>query len=100
MTILIAKWMRHLRNIFLGARCSGPDRFLPSSAVKLPLEMGHGFVVSAVAGVLTGYRAVSCDILCNDVSLWSSAVNCMPVFLFVAVIFYWGCIQLGLSPSS
>ena len=28
--------------------------------------MGHGFVVSAVAGVLTGYLAVR-DILCNDV---------------------------------
>lgn len=80
MTILIAKWMRHLRNIFLVLDALGLIGFTIIGC-QIALEMGHGFVVSAVAGVLTGYRAVSYVIFCVMTCLWSSAVNCMPVFL-------------------
>jgi uncharacterized membrane protein YeiH len=59
--------------------------------------MGHGFVVSAVAGVLTGVSGgILRDILCNDVpfvfrrELYAS-------ISFVAVICYWVCQDLGLS---
>ncbi len=76
MTILIAKWMRHLRNIFLVLDALGLIGFTIIGC-QIALEMGHGFVVSAVAGVLTGVSGGSIS--------------------FVAVIFYWGCIQLGLS---
>ena len=80
MTILIAKWMRHLRNIFLVLDALGLIGFTIIGC-QIALEVGHGFVVSAVAGVLTG---VSGGELYASIS-------------FVAVIFYWGCIQLGLS---
>ncbi len=74
-TILIAKWMRHLRNIFLVLDALGLIGFTIIGC-QIALQMGHGFVVSAVAGVLTGVSGgILRDILCN--------VNCMPVSLLL-----------------
>ena len=96
MTILIAKWMRHLRNIFLVLDALGLIGFTIIGC-QIALEMGHGFVVSAVAGVLTGVSGgILRDILCNDVPLVFRR-ELYASISFVAVIFYWGCIQLGLS---
>ena len=48
---------------------------------QIALQMGHGFVVSAVAGVLTGYLAVFYVIFYVTMSRSFSAVNSMRVSL-------------------
>lgn len=52
-TIIIAKWMKHLHSIFLLLDALGLIGFTIIGC-QIALQMGHGFVVSAVAGVLTG----------------------------------------------
>ena len=56
-TIIIAKWMKHLRSVFLLLDAMGINGFTIIGC-QIALSMGHGFVVSAVAlGVLNqGYR--------------------------------------------
>lgn len=95
-TIIIAKWMRHLHSVFLLLDALGLIGFTIIGC-QIALEMGHGFVVSAVAGVLTGVSGgILRDILCNDVpfvfrrELYAS-------ISFVSVIFYWLCQQFSVS---
>ena len=95
-TIVIAKWMRHLHNIFLVLDALGLIGFTIIGC-QIALQMGHGFVVSAVAGVLTEFRVVFYVTSYVTMSRLFSAVSCMQVFLFVAVICYWVCLDLGLS---
>ena len=87
-TILIAKWMRHLRSIFLVLDALGLIGFTIIGC-QIALEMGHGFVVSAVGGILR-------DILCNDVPLVFRR-ELYASISFVSVICYWLCINIGLS---
>ena len=95
-TILIAKWMRHLRNIFLVLDALGLIGFTIIGC-QISLEMGHGFVVSSVAGVLTGVSGgILRDILCNDVPLVFRR-ELYASIAFVSVIFYWLCSYYGLS---
>ncbi len=95
-TILIAKWMRHLRSIFLVLDALGLIGFTIIGC-QIALEMGHGFVVSAVAGVLTGVSGgILRDILCNDVPLVFRR-ELYASISFVSVICYWLCIEIGLS---
>lgn len=95
-TILIAKWMRHLRNIFLLLDALGLIGFTIIGC-QIALQMGHGFVVSAVAGVLTGVSGgILRDILCNDVPLVFRR-ELYASISFVAVICYWLCLQIGMS---
>ncbi|WP_171404975.1 trimeric intracellular cation channel family protein, partial [Acinetobacter baumannii] len=64
---------------------------------QIALQMGHGFVVSAVAGVLTGVSGgILRDILCNDVPLVFRR-ELYASISFVAVICYWLCLQIGMS---
>ena len=94
-TIIIAKWMRHLRNIFLVLDALGLIGFTIIGC-QIALSMGHGFVVSAVAGVLTGVSGgILRDILCNDVPLVFRR-ELYASISFVAVICYWVCLELGL----
>lgn len=95
-TILIAKWMRHLRNIFLILDALGLIGFTIIGC-QIALQMGHGFVVSAVAGVLTGVSGgILRDILCNDVPLVFRR-ELYASISFVAVICYWLCLNIGMS---
>ena len=95
-TILIAKWMRHLRNIFLVLDALGLIGFTIIGC-QISLEMGHGFMVSSVAGVLTGVSGgILRDILCNDVPLVFRR-ELYASIAFVSVIFYWLCSYYGLS---
>lgn len=95
-TIVIAKWMKHLRSVFLLLDALGLIGFTIIGC-QIALEMGHGFVVSAVAGVLTGVSGgILRDILCNDVPLVFRR-ELYASIAFVSVMFYWGCSMLGLS---
>lgn len=95
-TIFIAKWMRQLRSIFLLLDALGLIGFTIIGC-QIAMQMGQGFVVSAVAGVLTGVSGgILRDILCNDVPLVFRR-ELYASIAFVAVIFYWGCSTLGLS---
>ena len=95
-TILIAKWMRHLRNIFLLLDALGLIGFTIIGC-QIALQMGHGFIVSAVAGVLTGVSGgILRDILCNDVPLVFRR-ELYASISFVAVICYWVCLEIGMS---
>ncbi|MCJ8162496.1 trimeric intracellular cation channel family protein [Acinetobacter zhairhuonensis] len=95
-TILIAKWMRHLRNIFLILDALGLIGFTIIGC-QIALSMGHGFVVSAVAGIMTGVSGgILRDILCNDVPLVFRR-ELYASISFVAVICYWVCQEIGLS---
>ena len=88
--------MRHLRNIFLVLDALGLIGFTIIGC-QIALQMGHGFVVSAVAGVLTGVSGgILRDILCNDVPLVFRR-ELYASISFVAVICYWSCLNLGLS---
>jgi uncharacterized membrane protein YeiH len=95
-TIFIAKWMRHLRSIFLLLDALGLIGFTIIGC-QIAMQMGQGFVVAAVAGVLTGVSGgILRDILCNDVPLVFRR-ELYASIAFVAVIFYWVCIKLGFS---
>ena len=95
-TIFIAKWMRHLRSVFLLLDALGLIGFTIIGC-QIAIQMEQGFVVCAVAGVLTGVSGgILRDILCNDVPLVFRRELYASVS-FVAVIFYWGCIQVGFS---
>lgn len=95
-TIIIAKWMKHLRNIFLILDALGLIGFTIIGC-QIALEMGHGFVVSAVAGVLTGVSGgILRDILCNDVPLVFRR-ELYASISFVSVICYWTCTTVGMS---
>ncbi len=95
-TILIAKWMRHLHNIFLVLDALGLIGFTIIGC-QIALSMGHGFVVSAVAGIMTGVSGgILRDILCNDIPLVFRR-ELYASISFVAVICYWVCQEIGLS---
>ena len=95
-TIMIAKWMRHLRSVFLLLDALGLIGFTIIGC-QIALEMGHGFVISAVAGILTGVSGgILRDILCNDVPLVFRR-ELYASISFVAVICYWVCLKIGLS---
>lgn len=95
-TIVIAKWMKHLRSIFLLLDAMGLIGFTIIGC-QIALEMGHGFVISAVAGILTGVSGgILRDILCNDVPLVFRR-ELYASISFVAVIFYWLCLAFGLQ---
>ncbi|MBP6274564.1 MAG: trimeric intracellular cation channel family protein, partial [Acinetobacter sp.] len=90
-TIIIAKWMKHLRSVFLLLDAMGLIGFTIIGC-QIALSMGHGFVVSAVAGVLTGVSGgILRDILCNDVPLVFRR-ELYASISFVAVICYWVCL--------
>lgn len=92
-TIVIAKWMRHLRNIFLILDALGLIGFTIIGC-QIALQMGHGVVVCAVAGVLTGVSGgILRDILCNDVPLVFRRELYASISL-VAVMCYWSCLNL------
>ena len=94
-TIVIAKWMRQLRNVFLVLDALGLIGFTIIGC-QIALSMGHGFVVSAVAGVLTGVSGgILRDILCNDVPLIFRR-ELYASISFVSVICYWVCLEIGL----
>ena len=63
-----------------GARCFRPNGFTIIGC-QIALQMGHGFVVSAVAGVLTGVSGGIYVTSYVTTSRLSSAVSCMRVFL-------------------
>lgn len=89
-TILIAKWMKHLRSIFLLLDAMGLIGFTIIGC-QVAINMGHGFVVTSVAGILTGVSGgILRDILCNDVPLVFRR-ELYASISFVAVIFYWVC---------
>ncbi|MCH4248413.1 trimeric intracellular cation channel family protein [Acinetobacter populi] len=89
-TIIIAKWMKHLRNIFLLLDALGLIGFTIIGC-QIAIQMGHGFVVAAVAGVLTGVSGgILRDILCNDVPLVFRR-ELYASISFAAVVFYWIC---------
>ena len=91
-TIVIAKWMRQLRNVFLVLDALGLIGFTIIGC-QIALDMGHGFVVSAVAGVLTGVSGgILRDILCNDVPLVFRR-ELYASISFAAVVFYWVCLH-------
>ena len=91
-TIMIAKWMRHLRNIFLLLDALGLIAF-SIIGCQIAIQMGHGFVIAGVAGVLTGVSGgILRDILCNDVPLVFRR-ELYASIAFVAVVFYWLCMQ-------
>ncbi|MEB3766910.1 trimeric intracellular cation channel family protein [Acinetobacter sp. MD2] len=95
-TILIAKWMKHLHSIFLLLDALGLIGFTIIGC-QIALQMGHGFVVASVAGVLTGVSGgILRDILCNDIPLVFRR-ELYASISFVAVICYWVCIHVGLA---
>ncbi|GAB3054711.1 trimeric intracellular cation channel family protein [Acinetobacter apis] len=93
-TMLIANWMKQLRAMFLLLDALGLIGFTIIGC-QIAIHLGHGFVISAVAGVLTGVSGgILRDILCNDIPLVFRR-ELYASISFVAVICYWVCIQLG-----
>lgn len=91
-TIIIAKWMKHLRNMFLLLDALGLICFTIIGC-QIAIEMGHGFVVASIAGVLTGVSGgILRDILCNDVPLVFRR-ELYASISFAAVVFYWLCMH-------
>lgn len=95
-TIVIAKWMKHMHRMFLLLDALGLIGFTIIGC-QIAIEMGHGFVVAGVAGVLTGVSGgILRDILCNDVPLIFRR-ELYASISFVAVVFYWSCMNLGVN---
>ena len=85
-------WVKHPEYLVLTC-CAA---FVTIIGCQIALSMGHGFVVSAVAGVLTGVSGgILRDILCNDVPLVFRR-ELYASISFVAVICYWVCLEVGL----
>jgi len=69
MTILLAPLMRHLRSLFLVLDALGLVAFTVIGCTTA-LDMGHGLVIAAVSGVITGvFGGILRDIFCNDIPL-------------------------------
>lgn len=95
-TIVIAKWMKHMHRMFLLLDALGLIGFTIIGC-QIAIEMGHGFVISGIAGVLTGVSGgILRDILCNDVPLVFRR-ELYASISFVAVVFYWACWKLGVN---
>ncbi len=96
LTIFIAKWMKHLRSVFLLLDALGLIAFTIIGC-QIAIQMGHGFVVASVAGVLTGVSGgILRDILCNDIPLVFRR-ELYASISFVAVVCYWLCNILNLT---
>ncbi|MNF85926.1 hypothetical protein D3C84_683450 [compost metagenome] len=68
-TVIIARWMRHLRSLFLVLDAVGLVAFTLIGCMTA-LEMGHGMLVASVSGVITGvFGGILRDIFCNDIPL-------------------------------
>jgi uncharacterized membrane protein YeiH len=68
-TIFVAKWMKHLRNLFLALDALGLICFTLIGC-QVALAMQHSYVIAAVSGVITGvFGGILRDTLCNDVPL-------------------------------
>lgn len=68
-TILVAKWMKHLRNLFLALDALGLIAFTLIGC-QVALSMQHSYTIAAVCGVITGvFGGILRDTLCNDVPL-------------------------------
>jgi uncharacterized membrane protein YeiH len=52
-TVFTARWMRHLRSLFLVLDAVGLVAFTLIGCMTA-LEMGHGMLVASVSGVITG----------------------------------------------
>ena len=95
-TILIAKWMKHMRSMFLLLDALGLIGFTIIGC-QIAIEMGHGFVIAGIAGVLTGVSGgIIRDILCNDVPLVFRR-ELYASISFVAVVFYWTCLNSNVN---
>lgn len=95
-TMLTAKWMKHLRSIFLLLDALGLIGFTIIGC-QIAIHLGHGFVVSAVAGMMTGVSGgILRDILCNDIPLIFRR-ELYASLSFVSVICYWVCLSIGVS---
>jgi len=68
-TVFTARWMRHLRSLFLVLDAVGLVAFTLIGCMTA-LEMGHGMLVASVSGVITGvFGGILRDIFCNDIPL-------------------------------
>ncbi len=68
-TILVAKWMKHLRSLFLALDALGLICFTIIGC-QVALEMQHSYIIAVVCGVITGvFGGILRDTLCNDVPL-------------------------------
>jgi uncharacterized membrane protein YeiH len=68
-TVFTARWMRHLRSLFLVLDAMGLVAFTLIGCITA-LEMGHGMLVASVSGVITGvFGGILRDIFCNDIPL-------------------------------
>lgn len=95
-TIVIAKWMKHMRSMFLLLDALGLIGFTIIGC-QIAIDMGQGFVVAGVAGVLTGVSGgILRDILCNDVPLIFRR-ELYASISFVAVVFYWTCLNFNVN---
>ena len=60
-TVFTARWMRHLRSLFLVLDAVGLVAFTLIGCMTA-LEMGHGMLVASVSGVITGVFGGICAI--------------------------------------
>ena len=68
-TVFTARWMRHLRSLFLVLDAMGLVAFTLIGCI-IALEMGYGMLVASVSGVITGvFGGILRDIFCNDIPL-------------------------------
>ena len=69
LTVILARWMRHLRSLFLVLDAVGLVAFTLIGCMTTQ-EMGHGMLVASGSGVITGgFGGLLRDIFCNDIPL-------------------------------
>ena len=69
LTVFTARWMRHLRSLFLVLDALGLVAFTVIGCMTA-LDMGLSMMVAAVSGVITGvFGGILRDIFCNDIPL-------------------------------
>ncbi|SFH99370.1 Uncharacterized membrane protein YeiH [Pseudomonas guineae] len=95
-TVFVAPLMRHLRSLFLVLDAMGLVAFTLIGC-QIALDMGHGPLIAAVSGVITGvFGGILRDIFCNDVPLIFRRELYASVSFACAWCFL-GCVYLGLA---
>lgn len=96
LTILLARYMKYLKSIFLILDAIGLVSFA-LGATLIALDLGHGMTMACVAAVATGaFGGVIRDILCNRIPLAFQHELYASIAIVIAMV-YVGLVKIGVN---
>lgn len=87
-TVILARWMRHFKRIFLFLDAVGLVAFTIIGC-QIAMQVQNSYVIGAISGVITGvFGGILRDILCNDIPLIFSREIYASVALASALLYF------------